>query len=224
MRLLAVEDEVELAALLKANLARHGFAADSAGSLSEAETCLKSAHYDAVLLDRRLPDGDGLQLLRSLRAAGNNVPVISITARDSIEDRVAGLNAGADDYIVKPFALEELVARINAVLRRPGGALGLMLAVDSITFNTATREVRIAGRDVVLPRRELAVLEMMMRAAGRVVTRDKILEGLYGFDDEPTSNAVDANISRLRRHLKEAGSDVQIQVIRGVGYLLRPEG
>ncbi len=195
MRILAVEDEKELAILLRDNLAQRGFAADIAGSVAEAEACLEVAPYDVMLLDRRLPDEDGLTLLRRLRDADVGIGVIVVTARDAIEDRVEGLNMGADDYIVKPFAIEELIARVNAILRRPGGSLGRDLRVGDVAYNIATREVRVAEMPVVLPRRELATLELLMRSAGRVVTRDKLLDGLYGFEEEPNSNAVE------RQHL-----------------------
>jgi|SRR5665213_123246 len=223
MRVLAVEDEAELANLLRTNLIRGGFATDIAGSVTEAEACLEAVRYDVVLLDLRLPDEDGILLLRRLRAADNDIGVIVVTARDSIQDRVEGLNAGADDYVVKPFALEELIARINAVSRRPGGSQGLDLTFGDISYNVATREARIGEMPMVLPRRELTTLELLMRSPHRVVTRDKLMDGLYGFEDEPNSNAVDATISRLRRHLREAGSAIRIQVIRGVGYMIAGE-
>ena len=223
MRILAVEDEKELAILLRDNLAQRGFAADIAGSVAEAEACLEVAPYDVMLLDRRLPDEDGLTLLRRLRDADVGIGVIVVTARDAIEDRVEGLNMGADDYIVKPFAIEELIARINAILRRPGGSLGRDLRVGDVAYNIATREVRVGEMPVVLPRRELATLELLMRSAGRVVTRDKLLDGLYGFEEEPNSNAVDASVSRLRRHFRDAGSSARIAVIRGVGYMIADE-
>jgi|SRR5579864_1355106 len=223
MRVLAVEDEKELAGLLRTNLVRRGFATDLAGSVAEAEVCLEAACYDVILLDLRLPDQDGLTLLRRLRAKHSNIGVIVVTARDSIQDRVDGLNGGADDYLVKPFALDELVARIGAVLRRPGGSQGLDLKIGDLSYNVATREVRIGEVPMVLPRRELGTLELLMRSTGRVVTRDKLLDGLYGFEDEPNSNAVDATVSRLRRHLRQAGSAVRIQVIRGVGYMISGE-
>jgi len=220
MRVLAIEDESEFADLLRSNLARRGFTTDTAGTVSEAEACMAVANYDIVLLDRRLPDGDGLKLLRDLRAAESGVGVIVITARDAVQDRIEGLNCGADDYIVKPFAIDELVARMGAVLRRPGGALGLELRIADIALNTATREIRVDGAPLILPRRELSILELLMRAPGRVVTRDKLMEHLYGFEDDPNSNAIDANVSRLRRRLKEAGSGVGIRVVRGIGYMI----
>ncbi len=224
MRLLAVEDERELSELVKANLGRHGFAVDLAPTLADAQACLNTTAYDVILLDLQLPDGDGLSLLKAVREAGQTIPVIALTARDTIADRVAGLNQGADDYLVKPFALDELVARIHAVVRRMGGASAVVLRLGNLSFNPATQEVSVGEVSVTVPRRELSTLEVLMRAAGRVVTRDRLLDELYGHGEEPASNAVDSHISRLRKRLSEAGSDVSIQVIRGVGYVMRARG
>lgn len=224
MRLLAVEDEAELSELVKANLGRHGFAVDLAGTLADARDCLETTAYDVILLDLQLPDGDGLALLREVREGARPVPVIALTARDTVADRVAGLNQGADDYLVKPFALDELVARIHAVVRRQGGG-AVVNRLGNVSFNPATQEVRVGEADLQLPRRELATLDILMRASGRVVTRDRLVDELYGHGEEPASNAVDSHISRLRKRLTEAGSDVVIQVVRGVGYAMkvRPE-
>jgi DNA-binding response OmpR family regulator len=221
MRLLAVEDERELSELVKANLGRHGFAVDLAATLADARACLRTNVYDVILLDLQLPDGDGLDLLRTVRDAGRTIPVIALTARDTIADRVAGLNQGADDYLVKPFALDELVARIHAVVRRMSGAKGVLQRLGNLSFNPATQDVSVGDRSLTVPRRELATLEVLMRAGGRVVTRDRLIDELYGHGEEPASNAVDSHISRLRKRLSEAGSDVSIQVIRGVGYAMK---
>ena len=220
MRVLTVEDEKELAQLLKENLAQRGLVTDIAATIADAEACLDAARYDVVLLDRRLPDDDGLTLLRRLRAADNAIGVIVITARDAIEDRIEGLNLGADDYLVKPFAVEELIARINAVSRRPSALRGAESSIANLAFNFARCEVRVDAVPIVMPRRELATLQLLMRSAGRVVTRDSLLDGLYSFEDEPTSNAVDATVSRLRRHLRDAGASVRVVVVRGVGYMI----
>jgi DNA-binding response OmpR family regulator len=223
VRLLLVEDEPELSALVSGNLSRAGFAIDTAGSLDEADSAVRSMRYDAILLDLRLPDGDGLSLLKTLRGSGDKTPVIALTARDAVTDRVRGLNAGADDYLVKPFAIEELVARINAVLRRPNESLDLRVRVANLEFDTAHREALIDGQPLALPRRELGLLELLLRRAGRVVTRDALQDALYGEGDEIESNAVDANLSRLRRRLSEAGAQIRIRAVRGVGYLLQEE-
>jgi len=221
MRLLAVEDERELSELVKANLGRHGFAVDLASTLADARACLMTTTYDVILLDLQLPDGDGLDLLRAVRDTGQTIPVIALTARDTIADRVAGLNQGADDYLVKPFALDELVARIHAVVRRMTGAKAVVLRLGNLAFNPATQDVSVGEVSLTLPRRELATLEVLMRAGGRVVTRDRLIDELYGHGEEPASNAVDSHISRLRKRLSEAGCDVSIQVIRGVGYVTK---
>ena len=221
MRLLAVEDEQELSQLVKANLGRHGFAVDLAATLADARACLRTTAYDVILLDLQLPDGDGLDLLRAVRDTGQSIPVIALTARDTIADRVAGLNQGADDYLVKPFALDELVVRIHAVVRRMSGANAVLLRLGNLSFNPATQHVSVDERSLTVPRRELATLEVLMRAAGRVVTRDRLIDELYGHGEEPASNAVDSHISRLRKRLGEVGCDVSIQVIRGVGYVMK---
>ena len=221
MRLLAVEDERELSELVKANLGRHGFAVDLAATLADAQACLKTTAYDVILLDLQLPDGDGLELLRAVRQSGRTIPVIAVTARDTVADRVSGLNEGADDYIVKPFALDELVARIHAVVRRMNGAGSVVLRLGNLSFNPGTQQVAVGDASLQVPRRELATLEVLLRAAGRVVTRDRLTDELYGHGEEPASNAVDSHISRLRKRLGEAGSDVTIQVIRGVGYVMK---
>jgi DNA-binding response OmpR family regulator len=221
MRLLAVEDEQELSELVKANLGRHGFAVDLAATLADAQACLKTTAYDVILLDLQLPDGDGLELLRTVRDSGRTTPVIAVTARDTVADRVSGLNEGADDYIVKPFALDELVARIHAVIRRMSGANTVVLRLGNVSLNPGTQEVAVGEASLQVPRRELATLEVLLRAAGRVVTRDRLTDELYGHGEEPASNAVDSHISRLRKRLGEAGSDVTIQVIRGVGYVMK---
>jgi DNA-binding response OmpR family regulator len=147
--------------------------------------------------------------------------VIAVTARDTVADRVSGLNEGADDYIVKPFALDELVARIHAVIRRMSGANAVVLRLGNVSLNPGTQEVAVGEASLQVPRRELATLEVLLRAAGRVVTRDRLTDELYGHGEEPASNAVDSHISRLRKRLGEAGSDVTIQVIRGVGYVMK---
>ena len=221
MRLLLIEDEPELSTLVSGNLSRVGFAVDTARSLDEAGAAVRSMKYEAILLDLRLPDGDGLGLLKSLRDRGDKTPVIVLTARDAVADRVRELNAGADDYLIKPFAIEELVARINAVLRRPNENLDLRIRLANLEFDTAHREALVGGQPLALPRRELGLLELLLRRAGRVVTRDALQDALYGEGDEIESNAVDANLSRLRKRLSEAGAQINIRAVRGVGYLMQ---
>jgi DNA-binding response OmpR family regulator len=171
------------------------------------------------VLDLGLPDGDGGDWLKSRRAAGNQIPVLMLTARASTGDKVKGLNVGADDYLAKPFEMAELVARIKALLRRPGGALALQLELGNISFDTVHREVMVGGRVTVLSRSELTLLELLLRRAGRVVVRRMLEEGLYGFDDVVGSNSLEAHVSRLRKKLEAAGANMQIHTLRGVGYM-----
>lgn len=223
MRLLLVEDHAKFAALVKEHLEREGFAVDCVETVGDGDAALQAVTYDAIMLDLGLPDEDGLVLLRNLRSRGSNTPVLILTARDAIEERVQGLNAGADDYLLKPCAMEEMVARIRALLRRPGGVLGVTLAAGNVLFDTAAREVRVNERPISISRREMGVLEQLMRRYGRVVPKDVIEDKIYGFDEVVTSNSVEAHISRLRKRLEKAGATVGIHTLRGVGYLLSEE-
>lgn len=220
MRLLTIEDEQELAELTAGALGRAGFAVDIAGSLAEAEEAVAVMSYDAIILDLGLGDGDGLSLLRSLRGHGASVPVLILTARDALEDRVIGLDSGADDYVLKPFHMAELISRIRAVLRRPNSALGVRLEIGNLVFETAHRQVTVSDRIVSLSTRELALLEILLRRAERVVTREAIEQSLYSFEADLGSNALEVLVHRLRRKLQEAGAALQIHTLRGVGYLL----
>jgi DNA-binding response OmpR family regulator len=220
MHILLVEDDPMLRQLVRRNLAAEGFAVDTAATLEEADGALDAAQFDAVLLDLSLPDGDGIELLKRIRQKNDPVPVIAVTARDGVDDRVRGLNLGADDYVVKPFATEELVARMRAVLRRPAEALGVKLVCANLELDPASGSVAVDGRAVTVPRKELAVLEMLMRRAGRVVARAALEQSVYSLGEEIGSNAMDANISRLRRRLAEAGAHAAIHAVRGVGYMI----
>jgi DNA-binding response OmpR family regulator len=224
MRVLVIEDELEFAELLKINLSRRGYAVDCCDNLADAQIAIELGGYDLLLLDRRLPDGDGVDLIRRLRAAGRSTPIILITAQDAVADRVEGLNAGGDDYLIKPFATDELVARMDAVLRRPAQASPQSLALGNLEFYPASREALVEGVPLPLPRRELAVLAMLMRRAGRVVTRDTLENGLYGHGDEVESNALEAHVSRLRKRLGNAGATVAVRTVRGIGYFLETTG
>ncbi len=220
MRLLVVEDEPELLELMGRALERGGFAVDTAACLADGEHMLTLARYDTLVLDLNLPDGDGLSLLRRLRARGSALPVLVLTARDALEDRVTGLDAGADDYLVKPFHVSELIARIRALLRRPDAVLGVVLQLGNVELDTATRQARVAGQDLGLSVREVALLEQLMRRQGSVVPRERLEEGLYSFDSQLGSNAMEVLVHRLRRKLADGGAAVCIHTVRGVGYLL----
>jgi DNA-binding response OmpR family regulator len=220
LRLLVIEDEDRLSGILKAKLGEIGFTVDIAGSAADAGAALELINYDAAILDLGLPDGDGLAVLAAARRIGNALPILILTARDAVEDRVAGLNAGADDYLTKPFAMAELIARIKALLRRPGGALGMTLEAGNLRLDTVGRELTVAATPVHLSRRELAVLEQMMRRLGRIVPKAVLEEKLYGIDEEPDSNPIPVHVHHLRRQLEAAGAGVTIHTIRGVGYIL----
>lgn len=220
MRLLLIEDETALLDLVQRSLVRAGFTVDVAGTAEEARDALAASRYDAMILDLGLPDEDGLTLLRELRAGRDSTPVLILTARDGVEDRVAGLNSGADDYLLKPFAIDELVARLKALLRRPNGALGVVLEAGNISFDTIGRTVTIDGRALPLTAREMALLENLLRRAGRVVPKRHLEERIYGFDDEVTPNSLEVLLHRLRRKLTGSGFSGEIHTVRGVGYLL----
>jgi len=221
MRLLLVEDEPDMAALLRSVLEKHDFVTDSAPSIEIAIEAIETIAHDLVLLDRQLGDGDGATLIAYLRKRRPNVPVVILSARGAAADRVEGLNLGADDYIAKPFVINELVARLRAVLRRPTQMASERLEVGNLSFDLNQAEVFIEGARLDLPRMEYLVLESLMRRAGRTVRRGVLEEEVYGSDDEIQSNSLEAHISRLRRKLSDAGALVSIQPVRGVGYFLK---
>lgn len=224
MRLLLIEDNPSLAGSVKKGLEVGGFTVDAFAMAGDGKAALESVDYDAVILDLGLPDGDGLDLLRALRGRGDSTPVLILTARDGIDERVKGLDSGGDDYLLKPFAMNELLARIRALLRRPGGILGVTLTAGNIDFETTSREVCIRGRPIAVPRRELDVLELLMRRCGKVVTKNALEEKIYGFGKEVSSNSVEALISRLRKRLTKVGASTAIHTLRGIGYLLVADG
>jgi DNA-binding response OmpR family regulator len=222
VRILLVEDQPELGATLAERLKAEGYVVDLAASLGEAIEAVLGADYRLVLLDRRLPDGDGLSLLPVLRTRPTSPPAIVLTALDDVPDRVAGLDAGAEDYLIKPFALDELLARIRVLLRRSGaGSRTPSVVVGGLEYDLGSREARIDGLPLPLPRRELAILDALARRAGRVVMREHLESQVYGYDDEISSNALEAHISRLRKRLSEAGAGVMLHGVRGIGYMLR---
>lgn len=220
MRLLLVEDNERLLSLTRDALTRAGFEADGVTTAADVRTALGSIAYSVVVLDLGLPDQDGLALLKQIRASGNTVPVLILTARGGVEERVRGLDAGADDYLVKPFAQEELQARIRVLLRRPGSLLGRALDLGNLRLDSLSREVTINGTPLPVSPREVAVLEILLRRAKRVVPKKVVEDHLFGLAGEVSSNAVEVYVHRLRKQLAEAGADIEIHTIRGVGYLL----
>jgi DNA-binding response OmpR family regulator len=220
LRILLIEDEARIVELVSRALAREGFVVDAFSTCGDGHQALSDIHYDAAILDLGLPDGDGLALLAAIRSGGNKLPILVLTAKDTVEDRVNGLDTGADDYLVKPFAMSELIARAKALLRRPGSALGTLLSAGNVVFDTIGRDVRVASAALTLPRRELAILEHLMRRLGRVMPKAVLEEKLYGIDDELESNAIPVHVHHLRRKLLDAGATVEIHTVRGIGYLL----
>jgi two-component system response regulator QseB len=216
MRLLLVEDDSMIGAAAQQGLRQEGHAVDWVRDGREAEAAAANGVYDLVLLDLGLPRRDGLSILRSLRARGENVPVLVITARDAVADRIAGLDAGADDYLVKPFDLDELSARVRAVLRRRVGRAESLLRIGGLELDTASRLVRWKGREVTLSAREYALLEALADRPGAYLTRTQLEERLYGWDEEIASNAVEVHIHALRRKLDAA----LIRNVRGMGYTI----
>jgi DNA-binding response OmpR family regulator len=220
MRLLIVEDNEELAQLLAKGLKSVGFDSDGVSAVADARAALFAVQYTGLILDLGLGDEDGLTLLRELRQSKNPIPVLVLTARGGLQDRVTGLRSGADDYLVKPFAFEELVARLEAILRRPGQFLGSTLSVGNLVFDTEGRQAFIDNRPQALSAREAAVLELLMRAKGRIVTKKRVEDQIFGLVGEVASNAVEVYVHRLRKQLQEGAAKVQIHTVRGVGYLI----
>jgi DNA-binding response OmpR family regulator len=220
MRVLLVEDDSELGPVVADNLRRDGFTVDLAPSLADAVDLAQLGQFDVAVLDRRLPDGDGLSLVPALHRLQPGLPILALTARDASDDRVDGLNAGADDYMGKPFVQAELVARLRALLRRPRDRLATVLSLGNLAFDTAAHELSVDGRPLALARRELALVELLLRRAGRVVQKANALDALYGLDEAVEPNALEAVVSRLRRRLAEADATVEITTVRGVGYVL----
>jgi two-component system OmpR family response regulator len=220
MRLLLVEDNAKLADYVCLGLREAGLETDKALTAEEASAALAAQAYDLVVLDLGLPDRDGLSLLGDIRKGNRNVPVIILTARDGLGDRIKGLDGGADDYLVKPFAIEELAARIRALLRRPGQSLGTMLQAGNVTYNVENRDVAIGEKLLRLTRRELDLLEQLMRSAGQVVPKEKIESRLYSYGETGSANSIEVLVHRLRKKLEGVEADIQIHTLRGVGYLL----
>ena len=220
MRLLVVEDNAELRGLLARGLEAEAFAVDQASTAEEATEALTGTLYAAVVLDLGLPDRDGSTVLREMRARRNSTPVLVLTARGGIRDRVSGLQIGADDYLVKPFAFEELVARLRALLRRPGDMLGAVLQLANIDLDTEGRQVFVDGKASAVSARELVLLEILMRRSGKVVPRSYIEDQIFGMASEVGLNAVEVSIHRLRRRLETLQAKVEIHTVRGLGYLL----
>lgn len=210
-----------MAEALIAALFRHDINVDHAPTLAYAREAIANGVHDAVLIDRQLPDGDGVDLIPLLASSGRQVPSIVISALGATDQRIKGLDRGADDYLPKPFAVDELLARLRAVLRRRAEVVAKIIELGALRYNTQTREVAVIGHELTLTRRELFVLERLIRWPGQTVSKRALEEAVYTFDDEIQSNSLEANVSRLRKKLADAQSGVTIHNIRGVGYLAR---
>lgn len=220
MRLLLVEDNDELSGLIGDHLQASGFAIDRVDCVGDAISVLESRSYAAMILDLGLPDDDGLKVLRHVRGRQQPLPVLILSARGAMEERVKGLEQGADDYLVKPFAFEELKARIAALLRRPGALLGAQLTVSNLVYDTQARQASVEGSNLSLSAREAQILELLMRRADKVVPKSSVEDQLFGLDDDFGSNAVEVYMHRLRKRLQDGKAAVTIHTVRGVGYML----
>ncbi|MBD2496858.1 winged helix-turn-helix domain-containing protein [Nostoc sp. FACHB-280] len=221
MNVLFVEDEAKIANFVRAGLKEQGFVVDYCDNGDEGYLRAMDNEYDAIILDIMVPGKDGLSILKQLRREGRNAPVILLTARNELDDRLAGLNLGADDYIAKPFFVEELAARIHAVVRRSVGDRQNLLTVGSIKLDRIAREVTCNQRAIELTSREFNLLEYLMRSPGRVFTRTQILEHIWGYDFNPNTNVVDVCIQRIRKKIEPIDETNWIESIRGVGYRFR---
>jgi DNA-binding response OmpR family regulator len=221
---LLVEDEIKLGAALEEGLGRAQHTVDVALDGQEGLDFALGASYDVIVLDVMLPKLDGFEVCRRLRASGARTPILMLTARDAVGDRITGLDAGADDYLVKPFAFGELLARIRALLRRESPSKETVLRLAELTLDPAAQSVEWAGRPVDLTAREYRILEALMRRPGWILTRDAIIESIWGFDFPDTSNVVEVYVGRIRRKLSEQGAPALIQTVRGAGYRMREPG
>lgn len=221
MNVLFVEDEIKIADFVRAGLKEQGFVVDYFDNGDDGYMQALHNDYDVIVLDIMVPGKDGLAILKQLRNAGRNVPVILLTARNELDDRLQGLNLGADDYIAKPFFVEELGARIHAVVRRSVGERQNLLSVGTLKLDRITREVTCDQQVIELTSREFNLLEYLMRSPGQVFTRTQILEHVWGYDFNPNTNVVDVCIQRIRRKIEPLDQAVWIESIRGVGYRFR---
>jgi len=221
MKVLIVEDEKKIASFIRKGLEAQGFMVEVALNGNDGFTLAMTRPYDAAILDIMLPGRDGLSILRNIRDRRSPLPVILLTARSELNERLEGLNLGADDYLTKPFHIEELIARLHAVTRRAAGTSQSILTVADLTMNLLTREVQRAGQRIELTTREFALLEHLMRSPGRVLTRIEICERVWDYNFDPGTNLVDVYIQRLRRKVDDGFGEKLIETIRGVGYRIR---
>lgn len=223
MRILVVEDEEKVASFIRKGLEQSAHTVDVAPNGEEGLVLADINSYDAIILDMMLPGKDGLQVVRELRSRGCAVPVLALTARGTLEDRVRGLDSGCDDYLAKPFAFDELLARLRALLRRGGVARSPRMEYAGLTLDPATRVVTRDGRAIELTNKEYALLEMLLRRPGQILTRNAILEGVWGYDFDSTSNVLEVYMNFLRKKIDQGFTRKLLHTVRGVGYVLREE-
>ena len=221
MRILVVEDQPQISGFIQSGLEEAGFVVEVRSTGEEGYELATSQSFDAMLLDIMLPGRDGLSILRSLREKGATLPILLLTARNELNERVEGLNLGADDYLTKPFFVEELVARLQALLRRSSGNPQTILQVEDLTLDLIKHEAKRGGRDIELSQREFALLEYLMRSPGRVFSRSQICEHVWNTHFDTGTNMVDVAVTRLRKKIEEPGEGKLIDTVRGVGYRLK---
>ena len=222
MKILLVEDELKLARAIKAGLVQDGYAVDHLPTADEGLAYAETEQYDVIVLDRMLPGGkDGLDICKTLRAQGNTTPILMLTARGETVDRVAGLDAGADDYLVKPFDFSELLARLRALKRRPGQSVGPVIAIGDLGIDTVQKRVTVAGAPVKLSKKEYALLEYLAHHTDSISSKDQILDHVWDFDADVLPNTVEVFIRSLRKKIDDPQADSHIETIRGFGYRLR---
>lgn len=224
MKLLVVEDEVKLGRAIKAGLEQDGYAVDLQHTADDGLAYAETESYDVIILDRMLPGGrDGLEICRQLRTAGNSTPVLMLTAKGELADKVHGLDQGADDYLVKPFEFDELLARIRALVRRPQQAVGVHIRVGDLAIDTAAKLVQVQGHPVKLSKKEYALLEYLAHHAGQVSSKDQLIEHVWDFDSDILPNTVEVFIRSLRKKIDPTHGPSFIETVRGFGYRLRSD-
>ena len=220
MKILLVEDNVRLSELVKKNLIKSGFVTDIAKDIEEAVHNLKNYSYDAIVLDLNLPDGNGMSLLKQIRDKKNQIPVIILTANIDFNNKIKGLNIGADDYLTKPFKHEELVARLKAILRRPNEYLEQKINIKNLNFDTNNYQLRINDIIVKIAKRESIILEILLKKYNKTVTKNELLDKGYEIDKEINSNSLEVSLHRLRKILEKSESALEIKNLRGIGYII----
>jgi two-component system copper resistance phosphate regulon response regulator CusR len=223
MRILLVEDDVDVARFVRKGLVEQAYAVDVAEDGARALELVSETDYDAVVLDLTIPKIDGVAVCRNIRLNGSHVPILMLTARGSVDDKITGLDAGADDYLAKPFEFGELLARLRALLRRGSVTVSPMIEVGELEIDTRSHRVSVDGHALTLTTKEYAVLEHLARNAGRIVTREEISEHVWNQDFDPFSNLIEVYINRLRRHIEKVSAKKLIHTVRGSGYMLEPE-